>query len=141
MTTAKITKLGHGQYEVESFCQEGIAYFVDVAKSTCSCPHFTKRLVGNVNAEAKNGCKHIRAARAERFSELAQTAKATPTERLEALKDKYLGVDGAIWLAIADELEDRYQAETKETLRKARRLAEEQTRQQQRDVQLKALFA
>lgn len=110
-----ITKIAPNVYAVESFREEMKTYQVDLLANSCSCPHFTKRLAGQPDAT----CKHITSARAERFRELTEKARSLPTERLEELRDKYLGQDKAIWLAIDGELYDRDQAAMKQSLRDA----------------------
>lgn len=116
-----MTKIAAGIYSIDSFSQEATSYRVDLNAGTCTCPHFTKRLAGT-----NTDCKHLVACRAERFAQISETAKTLPTEKLEALKDKYLGQDKAIWLAIDGELYDRDQAAMKQSLR---------------DTQLKTIFA
>jgi hypothetical protein len=118
-----ITRLAVGVYAVESFHEEMKTYRVDLNANRCDCPHFSKRLA---DAGGQQDCKHMTAARAYRFQQISEKAKALPTERLEELKEKWFGQDKAIWLAIDGELHDRAQAQMKQSLR---------------DTQLKQLFA
>jgi hypothetical protein len=120
-TPTRPVKIAPGIYSVDSFRSEEASYRVDLNAGSCTCPHWTGRLAGS-----GQDCKHLKAARAERFTAITEKAKALPTERLEELKDKYFGQDKAVWLAIDGELFDRAQAEMKQSLR---------------DTQLKQLFA
>lgn len=106
-----VTRIGHGVYAVESFKQEGKTYQVSLIPERCTCPAFLHH----------GPCKHLQAARAERYRELTEKARTLPTERLEELLSKYES-DRAIWTAIQGEIHDRQQSEV-------------------RTAELKALFA
>lgn len=89
-TAGSITSLGHGQFEVSSWREADVAYYVDVCKGTCTCRHFTKRLVGTGTE-----CKHLTQARAERWAGLAETAQRLSDAALTESLAKY-GNDPAV---------------------------------------------
>jgi hypothetical protein len=115
-TAQGITRLAVGIYAVESFRDELKTYTVDLHANRCTCPHFTNRL----NASSDDlSCKHIAAARAERFRSLTEKARTLPAPELEALLPKYeRSGDLEIAVAIRSELHARTEhAAQQDTLR------------------------
>lgn len=110
-TAGQITPLGKGQFEVSSWREEGLAYFVDLARGRCTCPAFRR-----------NGstCKHLTQTRAARFEGLVAKAKSLPESELEELLPKYEAAGQLdIAVAIRTELFDRQQAAVREQALKA----------------------
>lgn len=78
------TKIKGTLYDVPSFTEESTSYVVDVAEGTCTCRHYVHRLRGTQGL-----CKHLKAARAAKFTEPLKIAEEQPTETLESLLPRY----------------------------------------------------
>jgi predicted nucleic acid-binding Zn finger protein len=109
-TPTRPVKIAPGIYSIDSFRNETESYRVDLNNGTCTCKHFTGRLVGTGEV-----CKHVVACRAARFEGLIEKAKALPSAELEALLPKYEG-QGQLDIAVAirAEIQARQQAAVKD---------------------------
>lgn len=108
--------------EVASMTDARATYMVNLEKRTCTCPHYTHRLIGTGRV-----CKHVEAAerslRAQEFEARLFIAKGEPTVNLERLLAKHEEKRNLeVAFAIRCELHDRAEAA-------------------RRDAELKAVFA
>jgi len=72
----QVTALANGMFDVTSATNSEKSYVVDLAKKTCSCPHYQLRLIGTGAT-----CKHFHAA--EKFA--ASQPAPTKLERAAAV--------------------------------------------------------
>lgn len=98
-------KIGPGLYSIDSFRGEGVSYRVNLGTGSCTCPHYVGRLAGT-GAD----CKHLKAARAAQFDELAATARTARDSDLSLLLERYETAGRLdVAVAIRCELADRGQ--------------------------------